>query len=160
MGLIRIYLAFQDLESGKEAVRDFQSIQFGSQKGGFSLLELFPLPSPSTDEWIYAGVTEIPYLLNRSIYKYYLYPKRSEELRRRILLHEPRIVVVCGKDYLEEWEGITRAAFQDVALDDAKESLLGKTRILLIPHPVSYGRSQKYWVSVGNYLRKTTIEIE
>jgi hypothetical protein len=154
--LIRIFLSFQNLPSDTEAVRKFQTTEFGRQDRGFASLELFSLPSTSTQSWVYSDVPDLSYLINREVYKYYLYPRRAEELRRRISIHKPKHVVIYGLDYRHEWEGIVMQKFQQSDLESAIETRLNGTLVLVVPHPVSYGRKQSYWSDVGRYLRKNS----
>ena len=46
--LIRLYLSAYETPSGTDAVREFQRARLGRQDGDIALLELLPLPSPST----------------------------------------------------------------------------------------------------------------
>ena len=152
--LIRIYLTKEGRACGTENLREYQIEEFGRRDAGFASLELFALPSTSTSEWIYSDIVELPFLIYREVYKYYLYPRRAEELRRRILIHKPTHVIIYGREYRHEWEGIVRTKFANVAkLPKAIEARLEGTHILVIPHPVYRGIKTEYWTSVGEYLR-------
>jgi hypothetical protein len=153
--LLRIYLARHDLPCDTEAVRSFQAERYGKTDCGFASLELFPLPSTSTAIWFYRSVRAVPYLINREVYKYYVYPRRAEELKRRIAIHTPQTVVIYGVNYRHEWEGIIGTELDESALPDALEASFGRTKILVIPHPVSYNRAQTYWKQVGDFIRST-----
>jgi hypothetical protein len=152
--LIRIYLTQQKRPNETEDLRRFQINEFGRRDGGFASLELFALPSYSTTKWIYSDVVDLPFLINREVYKYYLYPRRAEELRRRIQMHRPAHVVIYGVDYRHEWEGIVRKKFVNVEkLPRAIEAHLDSTHVLVVPHPVSYGIEKSYWNDVGTHLK-------
>lgn len=152
--LIRIYLTLQGRPADKESVRRFQIEDFGKLDSGFTSLELFSLPSVSLNSWIYSDLPNLPFLVNRQVYQYYLYPKRAELLRNRIKRHTPSHVIIYGTSYLPEWEGIVMKKFAESALKDAYETRVGNTLVLVIPHPVARGIPQSYWTDVGNYLQR------
>ncbi len=151
--LIRIHLSLHERPLDLESIRHFQINDFGQADEGFASLELFSLPAVSAQSWIYSEIIELPYLINRAVYKYYLYPKRAEYLRRRILKHKPKQVVIYGLSYRHEWEGIVRRKFKTSPVPDVIETSVDSTLVLVIPHPVARGYNQDYWTEVGNYLR-------
>jgi hypothetical protein len=152
--LVRIYLSSQGLLSDIEAVRHFQGERFGSRDCGFASLELFPLPSTDTSAWIYRDAAHIPYLINRQVYKYYVYPKRAEGLRQRIATHRPKYVIIYGLAYVDEWEGIIGKKFGGRDSHNVHETTFESSRILVVPHPVARGLAQPYWQEIGKRLNE------
>jgi hypothetical protein len=140
----------------KESVRKYQSEKFGATNSGFASLELFSLPSTNAVDWIYGEITELPYLINREVYQYYLYPRRAEELRRRIQIHKPKRVIIYSKGHQSAWEGIIMKKFARSTLPKAVETMFESTCVIVIPHPVAFGNDQSYWVQVGEYLKNKT----
>jgi hypothetical protein len=110
-GLIRIYLSSTGQTPNTEQVREYQSDKLARLNGDTCLLELLPLPSPSTDDWLYAQSTQLPYLINRETYKRTCLPIRIAHLRQRISEHKPSVVVFYGMNYQEHWQDIAKVDF-------------------------------------------------
>jgi len=151
--LIRVYLSLHQQPTDRESVRRFQMECFGNQERGFTLLELFPLPSVDAKRWFYSSITELPELASRDKYTSVMYPKRADEFRRRIRLHQPKQVVCYGLTYRSKWEGLVEQTLEQSALEDVLETKVSNTLVLVMPHPVSHGRTQAYWSEVGKYLK-------
>lgn len=154
--IIRVYLAYKNSPTDKNSIRQYQTEHFGCRdsNNGFASLELFSLPSQSTTHWIYNSIEGLPYLINRQVYKYYLYPKRADTLRHNILSYKPKFIVIYGINYLPEWEGIIQKPFKTCDLKDALMSRLGNTQIFLVPHAVAHGYTNDYWTGIGKHLAK------
>lgn len=76
-GLIRILMATKGRTPSTDDIREYQRDCLGRTVGETCLLELLPLPSPSTKHWFYGEHSRLPYLVNRDAY-------REAFIRRRI----------------------------------------------------------------------------
>jgi hypothetical protein len=80
-------------------------------------------------------------------------------LRLRIADHAPKFVVCYGtgnnakgRNYLEHWR---RLAGVDLVFGEA--TVVGRTVLLLEPHPGTHGRTNERWLDIGSKLR-TSVE--
>ncbi len=153
--LVRIFLSYVDRPCDTDSVRRFQAQYFGSRSCGFASLEFLPLPSPSISDWIYSEIKGVPYLASREKYKEEVVPRRGKELCRRIAFHKPKCVVIYGISYRNEWENILGKKFDRSDITDIMEAQFEESRIVLVAHPVSRGRTRLYWSGIGQYLKTT-----
>lgn len=147
--LIRAYLSMQRQVPTTEQVRAYQGKFFGRSNGSTCLLELLPLPSPSTNHWLYGQHSRLPYLKNRDAYKEFCVKPRVANLRRRLKQHRPRAVVFYGLSYLSEWQAIAETDF----LPSANGLLTGQNGSMIFvvtKHQVAKGVTNDYFHQVGN----------
>lgn len=149
--LIRLLLAAEDRPCSSEAVRNYQARQLASSSGETCLLELLPLPSPSTDRWIYADYSRLPLLKDRSSYLQVLLPRRIAQLRSMISDQRPRFVVFVGLSYLDYWMQIVGADLPIRPEQPVSLSHLGTTAVA-IRHPSSVGVGNGYFEDIGRAL--------
>ena len=64
-GLMRILLSAKGEPATRAPFRPYQTERVGRYGGESCLVELFPLPSPSTSEWLYGEHSTLPELRNR-----------------------------------------------------------------------------------------------
>ena len=150
--LIRIYLALHEQCTDKESVRRFQIEDFGNQESGFPVVELFPVPSVNARSWIYSSI-ELPYLTSREVYQSVVGPRRSQALRERIQRYRPRHVICYGSTYRSRWESLIGQPLKRTPLNDVFETRIETALFMVVPHPISHGRTQAYWTEIGKYLR-------
>lgn len=81
-GLIRILFGLRGEAASNESIRNHQKHIFGRATGDERLMELFPLPSPSTQHWLYAEHSNLLWLANRATYKSYQATRRDAESGR------------------------------------------------------------------------------
>lgn len=150
--LIRVALAAAGRATDNETVRTYQRDELARRDGETALIELFPLPSPSTSEWLY-GDTCITDLATRARYLDALAPQRIAQLRRRIVTHQPHAVVFYGSAYRRYWEEIAATAFTPVASGafDAARSV--PTIYILTAHPVGHGVTNRQFEAIGEYIQ-------
>jgi hypothetical protein len=161
--LIRVLFAARGVESGapgNEAVRQFQSSSLARKDSDTALLELFPLPSPSTSHWIYGELTTLRELSSRSTYYESLATKRVTTLRHLIQLHLPNVVVCYGFGHLERWHRLipTQMKLSRIGGSSAWFGSAGGTTYAIVPHPVAHGLTTKYWQLVGERLRSILLQ--
>jgi hypothetical protein len=151
--LARIALAAEGHDAvDKESVRDFQRHRLGRHGESTALIELLPLPSPSTSHWLYADLG-IPSLATREAYRDSLAPAREQALSQKIAAYHPDAVVFYGMAYRPEWERITGSPFAEVP---GQRFLIanGNPRYFLAPHPAAQGVKGSDFDAIGEYVRR------
>jgi len=91
--LIRVLLSAKGPLPTIDEVRKYQGLHLGRSSGDTCLLELLPLPSPSTNNWLYGQHSQLPYLTNRETYKQMFITLRIALLKDRIIEHGPKVVI-------------------------------------------------------------------
>lgn len=150
--LIRIALAAAGRPTDAESVRNYQRDELGRRNGDTAVIELFPLPSPSTREWLY-GETMVTEIATRESYVEALAPHRIGDLRRRILCQQPKAVVFYGSVFRRYWAevaGIEMRPIDDAGFEAAKSA---STVYIVTPHPVSRGVTTRHFEKIGQFLR-------
>lgn len=163
-GLIKLQLAFNEAYDGKNysIIKKYQSGSLGRFDSPNCLLELFPISSPSSKKFEISEWSDIEYLKDRKSYKQALTKIRINKIRKLIQEHKPTVVVFYStdKEYLDYWQQIARISFSG----DSKIQLHKKHTVYLkkrentvyvvIPHPTAFGISNKFWIEVGQELKK------
>ncbi|MCP4420589.1 MAG: hypothetical protein GY805_28620 [Chloroflexi bacterium] len=85
-----------------DKVKQFQRTALGRAESDNCLLELFPLPSPSTNKWLYAEYSNLLYLADRKMYRTHLAALRVAHLRHKIEQYQPKAVLLYGWGY-KDW---------------------------------------------------------
>lgn len=154
--LMRILLCATDRNLSLSVLREYQKERLGRIGGETALVELLPLPSPSTSHWLYAEHSTLAELVDRQTYHQQIAPGRAARLRARILVHRPKAVVFysASSTYRRWWEKIARADFEQV--DDAMyRASQNSTDFVICKHPVAHGVSNDYFHRVGKLLAIT-----
>lgn len=146
--LIRLVLGANGQEPATEQVREYQGASLGRLRGDTCLLELLPLPSPSTSRWLYAEHSQLPWLADRQTYtRAYLAP-RIGHLRKRIHEHRPQVVIFYSLGHREYWQRIA-----DVPFREEEEGLHigrgGRTLFIITKHPTTQGITNEYFHQAG-----------
>ena len=121
----------------------------------FTLIELFPLPSPDTGAWSYGPLAEqLPYLINRDTYRHTVFSARADTLRQKLATYKPVAVLCYSKIYRELFEGVIGQRFptQIDALGVAR-IVLGTTQIFLCDHVVAVGTRNARLTAIGQYIQ-------
>jgi hypothetical protein len=149
--LIRILLSAEGQDVQREHVRLYQRVSLGRPQGANCLIELLPLPSPSTNHWIYADYSRLPQLISREKYRDYYLPARSKHIQARINQYRPAVVVFYGINplYRKWWEYITDASFSFDRESEASMAKRDETLFLIVHHPASRGRGNDYFHAIG-----------
>lgn len=146
----RIVLASKGLPSFTPDIRAYQRDFLGRIDSGTCLLELLPLPSPSTNEWNYPLWSKLPFLKDRSTYRDYCVPWRAAHISTRIKEHNPRFVVFLGQGYCKYWQTIADRNFTD---DGGFWSAnLRGTTYVITKHPAAQGVTNAYFEKIGIFL--------
>lgn len=149
--LIRILLSSDGRIPTIEQVREYQRASLGRQAGNTCLVELLPLPSPSTGRWLYAQHSSLPYLANRRIYKQTCLASRSAHLRERINEYRPAAVVFYGFSYLKYWQAIAGVNLLHES-DGVYHGRDGATLFIVTKHPAATGVTNEYFHQVGRLI--------
>ena len=151
-GLIRIILTTKGYKNiNTKHILDYQVNSLGRKNKETCLLELFPLPSPSTRHWFYQQHSQLPFLSDRDTYRDYCVEKRINHLSQKIIEHQPKIVVFYGMGYEYYWKKITDVKFQPTP----EGFLIGKNKqtiFAIAKHPVAAGTSNEYFHRLGKFI--------
>jgi len=115
------------------------------------LLELLPLPSPSTGEWLYDYFNDISYLKNRDAYKRVILRPRISALKECIDKYKPKVVVFYSFGYREYWRRIASVEFekQKVGFEVGTNR---ETSFVITKHPAAIGVTNDYFNAVGRFI--------
>lgn len=152
--LIRVLFSAKGLEPEREDVRTYQIEQLGRSNGEVCLLELLPLPSPTTNHWIYSKHSDIPTLANREKYTQKIGIERAKKITQLIIQHQPKFVMFYGVGYLDWWRKVANTKLTPKTLHN-KTAYFGKlenTAIAISQHPVATGVSLDYFHEIGRNL--------
>jgi hypothetical protein len=151
--LIRIILSAEDnVPPILNKVKQFQRTALGRHDGNNCLLELFPLPSPSTKKWLYAKHSDLPYLSNRRVYFSHLASLRIAYLRNKIEVYRPKVVLFYGWGYKDWWQKIADVSFLQ---NDKEIFFVGKnsdTTFFIMKHPNTRSITNDYFHHVGRMM--------
>ena len=163
--LTKIYLqARLNRQATKAEVHNFRIMEFGridkvgAQKPKpFTLIELFPLPSPDTGAWPYGHLAnELPFLINRDTYRHSVFADRAITLLRKVMIHKPIAVLCYSTVYRELFEGIFGMQFP--APNNAagiREIVIGPTHIFSTDHVVAFGMGNAQLTAIGQTIRQS-----
>ena len=153
-GLVRIVLGLEGAEASVAEVKAYQANNLGRQQGNTCLLELLPLPSPSTGHWLYADLSSLSFLVDRSTYRKHVVEQRTEHIRGLITSHRPRAVIFYGVSYVPWWQQIAGVEFRKGSLDGQAIYTAGDaaTSFVIMAHPASYGVRNRYFKEIGELL--------
>ncbi|MDO8355625.1 MAG: hypothetical protein Q7U76_04470 [Nitrospirota bacterium] len=153
--LIRMLLVLNGKPADVESIRKFQSDEWGRTKSKTCLLELFPLPCPSTKEEAWKAC----YPFERHDYEIRCRKLRVPRLKELIREYRPKAVIFYGmmRRRMEDWKLISDAGF-----DNSRDGFFieGKqgTLFVVIQHPASYGPTNEYFekiaIKIHRQLRK------
>ena len=146
--LIRTLLSSRGQIPSVEQVREYQRTSLGRAGSETCLLELLPLPSPSTNHWLYADRHPLPYLVDRARYQQALLSPRIGHLRKRILECHPRVVLFYGTSYRDHWRAISGIEFCEEA-PGIHIAHADPTLFVMTKHPAARGVSQAHFHQVG-----------
>jgi len=149
--LIRVYLVSKGESPTIEEVRSFQRDILGRLGGDTCLLELLPLPSPSTGEWLYDYFNDISYLKNRDAYKRVILRQRISSLKECIDKYKPKVVVFYSFGYREYWRRIASVEFEKQKVGFEVGTNL-ETSFVITKHPAAIGVTNDYFNAVGRFI--------
>jgi hypothetical protein len=135
-----------------EIVRNYQRDFWGRRKGDSCIIDLFPLPSPGTKDWIYGVQSALEILKDRETYRDTFLQKRANHIRHRIDEYNPKIVCAFGITYMNYLEAIVQSDFHEE--DDFYYTKFGKTIFVVLQHPAAFGATNKYFYHAGRVVAK------
>jgi hypothetical protein len=153
----------RDVATSVATRRRYQAQQWGRASGDSFLLELLPLPTPTTRTFAGAYArTGLPHLRDRSTYRRHWLPRRVELLQRLTtrarLAQRPLRVVAYGRTSWPEFRavfGVGAAPLREVRLPRGKATALlyedDDLRVAFAWHPVAES-STAYWLTLGDWL--------
>jgi len=149
--LIRILLSSNGSAPITEQVREYQKMSLGRLSGNTCLVELLPLPSPSTGHWLYAHHSQLPYLGDRERYKHTCLMPRIAHLKQRINEHKPKAVIFYSFSYLAHWREIAEVDFLP-ASDGMYIGRRGPSLFIITKHPAAKGITNEYFHQIGKVI--------
>jgi len=154
--LIRIVLSHQGVTPTTDEVRAYQRDKLGRLESETCLLELLPLPSPSTNQWLYGSHSMLPQLATRKRYRDYYTPKRVEQLQAMIERYQPLYVIFYGLNYMKWWKAIADTDFTETKFGKYAywKSKNGQVSFFVVAHPVATGITNDYFHEIGRVLYK------
>ncbi len=151
--LIRIILAKEGSKLDLVGVKSFQKTELARTNSNNCLIELFPLPSPSTNDWLYHEISNIDYLKSRKAYKNYLINVRIKNIQEKIQYHSPKMVIFYGNntEYRKYWSLVANTLFMQVDIGGKTAYTAEKdgTLFIIVNHPVSRGITNEYFHNIG-----------
>ena len=156
--LIRVLLTIEGEPPTKEEVRAFQQKQWARSNGNVNLMELLPLPSPSTRHWLYADHSELPDLSSRDAYRQKWSTLRIQGLQERIATHQPKAVIFYSFGYLPYWNHVVGGELQPALSDTIYTHRSPTTLFLVLKHPVATGITSDYFHQAGRFIRLALAE--
>ena len=85
-------LAAEGRPTDTAAIRTYQPAYLGRRTSDNCILELLPLPSPSTNHWVYSGHSALPQLKDRPSYRQHTTPPRIARLRELAVAQTRRVL--------------------------------------------------------------------
>lgn len=148
--LIRIILAAEGMRNfGTAAIKQFQKKKLGRHAGNHCLIELFPLPAPSTGHWPYDQYSQLSFLQNRKAYRQKLAPLRIAHMHQRLRQYQPKAVVFYGWSYRRWWQHVVERPFTKQENPKCLTAVQHGTHFFVIDHPVARGVSNHYFEQIG-----------
>lgn len=152
--LIRVLLSTSGTPPTREEIRQHQRSKWARSAGNVCLLELFPLPSPSTHHWLYSDHSDLPELVTRETYRESWAPRRVTMLQNSIAQYHPKVVIFYSFGYLAYWQSIVG---HTLLAEDSGEFYAAQqdtTLYVAMKHPAATGITSAYFERVGNFIKE------
>jgi len=137
-------------------IKDFQSKKWGRSDSENCVVEIFPLPSPSSVQWRYDEWTDIPILRSRESYKSALRGPRIQSLKQKIQKYKPKLVLMYGMnpEYLDIWSDVAGIRFNQttrtmIYRDKFIYSVIKEDTLFVITFQPNAVWANAYWEGVG-----------
>lgn len=151
--LIRLMLAAEGKEKmNTAAIKQFQQEKLGRHNSDHCLIELFPLPAPSTSQWLYAQHSELPFLRSRKTYREQLAPDRIAYIRQKVQQHRPKAVIFYGWSYRNWWQQIAERPFAKQENPKCLTAVQDGIQFWVIDHPAARGTTNHYFEQIGTQI--------
>lgn len=154
--MIRIVLSAEGRSPTTDDLRQYQRDQLGRHGGNTVLVELLPLPSPSTDRWLYGERSQLPQLRSRKAYRDFYMERRSHALHEMVWHYQPSAVVFFSVDanYRASWERIAGLELVRQEEPDCYVAESDNTVFVATKHPATWGITNAYFESIGQLIRE------
>jgi hypothetical protein len=156
--MIRLLLGINGCANDNESIRCFQAHHWGriTSKIKHAVIELMPLPSPRTNDWLYNHWTahftgqHVPHLDTRLTYMNLFCNYRIDLLRNKIQKHKPKLIVFSGKSNYQYYNQITdtiETNWDLVQIGNFNVSFYCKKGTLFVKTsaPNTRGLTNQYW---------------
>lgn len=153
--LIRIVLTAENRPVNSEIIREYQRTTLGRAAGDTCLLELLPLPSPSTQAWLYHGQQALPYLASRETYREQVASLRVTTLKARVARYQPKAVIFYGQQYHAYWSEIADHPDWVRASTGFQHAEHAGTLFVSCKHPAGRGLTHEYYHQIGQLLGRS-----
>lgn len=151
--IIRVLLTAEGKPHSREDLRTYQKERLGRKAGLECIVELLPLPSPRSNDWLfYHKYSKLPYLQDRAIYRKHVEPARTAHLRRMIEKYRPGVVVFYGTTYEQSWQKIACVDFKPTNIAKVSAASNGQTLFVSMQHPTARGLKDTYFEVVGRFI--------
>ena len=155
--LIRIIHGIKGLTPQTEDIRTYQKNHLGRHYGETCLAELMPLPSPSTGDWLFSGISSLSGLSSREEYLRFWGGVRLQALATLINKYRPRYIVYYGLGYYQKWwSHLMPANHKEISIDGVSAYMgeKGGTVFAVSPHPVTTGIENTFFNGLGRTMRE------
>ncbi len=135
-------------------VREVQKNDWARSQGKQCVIELLPLPSPSTSHWLYSQHSKLKDLASRTQYRERYRQPRIESIKKRIKHYRPPVVVFYSFSYLADWQMVVGSNF---TYDETRKlywQQRAETCFFVIKHPATKGITNEYFDTVGLFIRE------
>ncbi|HSM70556.1 MAG TPA: hypothetical protein VK851_03350 [Anaerolineales bacterium] len=154
---IRFIFGVNNKPVDTEIVRDYQRDAWGRKSSNNCIIELFPLPSPGTGDWIYGEASNLDILKDRKTYRNSFFPTRIKHIQHTIEEFQPKVICAFSFTYMNYWEVLTGGKFYENEKENYFSNSIGNTKIVVLQHPAARGVRSEYFYNVGrsvanNYL--------
>ena len=149
--LVRSVLLANGIQATANTVLHYQAEKLARRKGETALLELMPLPSRRTSDWIYSKIG-IQSLESRKEYIAALQQERIRSLTDLIVAEAPASVVFYGGR--RAWPGLLGVV--PAYGEDFDVAAQGKSRLIFTNHPTAFGARNSQFDSVGRAMRESS----
>jgi hypothetical protein len=155
--LMKALQAWRGRPIDTRTLHSLQTTEWGAIDGPVALLELLPLPAPTTDDWPYPELAaQMPALRDRTSYLAHVLPARTQRYEELVQQYQPAAVVCYGIGYLRHWESVFGVPLEPIRIDGRRcfGGRSGCTRVLVVPHPAR-ANANTLWRAIGLHLRGT-----
>ncbi len=153
--LIRMLFSIKGVDNiDSDSVRKYQGLELGRKNNETCLLELMPIASKSTSDWLLKDYSGLEYLRDRQSYFETISKLRTIKISEKIVEFSPKFVVFYSVDkmYMQIWHEIAGVDFIEVN----EKIYLGKnnnTVFCIVTHPTAFGASNRYFNLAGKICR-------
>lgn len=147
----RLYLAAAGQPCDAGSVKRYVAEELARPDSDTCLLELLPLPSRATGEWLYGSHSDLPELRDRATYRSALLSGRVPALRSLIEHHKPKYVVFLGRTDAAHWRDIAGIDLPMRPEAPVASPVTGG-RMTVSCHPASRGVTNAYFKDLGRAL--------